>query len=108
MNNQEFVELSTLAREDGRRLFEVTETLHRLGLIGPLLILLVGVIGGFAAISNVGLGAGLFVFTIAGFISWVLYLGLVLITSLSKVFVHSMFCMLGTLESMNKSNNNDS
>lgn len=108
MNDQEFQELSNRAREDGRRLFAVTETLHKLGLIGPGAIALLGIIGGLAAISNAGIGAGLFVFLITGFVCWVIYLGLVLATSISKVFVHSLFCMLGTLESMNKINKESS
>lgn len=106
MKSEELIELSKLAREDGRRLFTVTETLHKIGLIGPILIGILGLIGGFAAISNAGIGAGLFVFTVTGLVCWLLYLGIILTTSLMKVIVHSMFCTLGALEAMSNEKNN--
>lgn len=104
MNNEEFQELSTRAREDGRRLFAVTEMLHKIGLIAPATFGFLGMIAGVAAISNVGIFAGLIVFAVAGFITWLLYLGLVLTTSLSKVLVHSMFSVLATTEILRKNN----
>jgi hypothetical protein len=106
MKSDELIELSKLARQDGRRLFAVTETLHRIGLIGPILIGILGLIGGFAAISNSGIGAGLFVFIVAGLISWIMYLGVILTTSFMKVIVHSMFCTLGALEAVSEEKKN--
>jgi hypothetical protein len=104
MNSTELNELSKLARHDGQRLFEVAETLNKLGLVGIVILALAGVIAAWGATENAGLNAGIFVIVITCLICWFLYLGLVLTTSLSKVFVHILFSTLATCENSNINN----
>jgi hypothetical protein len=106
MNNAELVELSKIAREDGRRLFAVTETVHKIALIGPILVGVLGLISGILAISNALIVAGLIIFIAAGLICWIMYLGIILTTLFMKVIVHSMFSTLGALEAVSYNKNN--
>jgi len=102
MNDKELEELSSRAREDGQRLFATASTLNKIGLTGVSILGIIGFIGGIALMSNGGAQVigGLLAFAVTAFVCWLIYLGVVLSTSLSRVLVHSMFCMLSTCETL--------
>ena len=102
MNDLEFMELSKRSRGDGQQLFAIANTIHTIGLVGVAVLGVVGLIGGMALIFK-GDGlfiAGMFTLAITAFICWLTYLAIALSTSLARVFVHSMFCMLSTCETL--------
>lgn len=101
MNSSDLQELSKIARQDGQRLFEVSETLNRLGLVGIVIFGLAGLILAWGATENANISAGIFVILITGLLCWFLYLGLIVTTSLTKVFVHTLFSTLATCEQLN-------
>ena len=98
MTDKELDELSSRAREDGQRLFAVAGMLHKIALAGIILLGLMGAIGGMALIANGG--GGLLAFAVTALVCWLIYLGVTLATSISRVLVHSMFCMLSTCETL--------
>ena len=104
MNNKELEELSNRARQDGQRLFATATTLNKIGLAGVAILGSVGFIGGLALMSNGGAQVigGLLTFAVTAFLCSLIYLGVVLSTSLSRVLVHSMFCMLSTSEALSQ------
>ena len=102
MTDKELDELSSRAREDGQRLFAVAGMLHKIALAGIILLGIMGAIGGMALIANGGAQVigGLLAFAITALVCWLIYLGVTLATSISRVLVHSMFCMLSTCETL--------
>jgi len=103
MNQQEIIELSQKAREDGARLFTVCESIYK-----TLMLCMWGtaIIGGIAAISAMsvhfllGVGVGLFVAALC-FIQYVIA---VLVTHTAKVLVHTSFATVGVLEQVSQKN----
>ncbi len=104
MTDKELEELSSRAREDGQRLFAVSNTLHRIGLVGITLLGIAGAIGGMALMSKGGgqVMGGFLTLAVTAVVCWLVYLGVALSTSLSRVLVHSMFCMLSTCETLRR------
>jgi hypothetical protein len=103
MKEKEFQELSTRARYDGQRLYAVTNALHKIGLVVPVILGLVGVLGGAAVLSEKGVLAGAVIISLSLLLSWVLYLTLTMTSSLCKVAVHGLFCLLAQVEGVEKS-----
>jgi hypothetical protein len=104
VTDKELEELSSRAREDGQRLFAVSNTLHRIGLVGITLLGIAGAIGGMALMSKGGgqVMGGFLTLAVTAVVCWLVYLGVALSTSLSRVLVHSMFCMLSTCETLRR------
>ncbi len=104
MNDKELDEISSRAREDGQRLFAVANTIHTIGMAGIILIGITGAFGGIALMSNGGAQVigGLLTFAATALVCWLLYLGVALSTSLARVLVHSMFCMLSSCETLRR------
>ena len=98
MTNDELTELSSRARADGRRLFQIVETLHRIGMIVLALLLLGGGVIVITLLIKEDVLIALAIAGVIGFICWLMYLAVVLSTYLSKVLIHSMFCMPSTFE----------
>jgi hypothetical protein len=103
MKEKEFQELSARARYDGQRLYAVTNVLHKIGLVVPVLLGLVGLLAGAAVLSEKGALPGVLIMSLSLLLSWVLYLILTMTSSLCKVAVHGLFCLLAEVEGVEKS-----
>lgn len=97
MTDEEIAELTSKSREDGARLYSVSDAVYKvlLGITG--FVALVGVFATIAAFVNINAGAGFAVLIFSVVTCGSLYAGAIFSTHVSKVLVHLLFSNLAIL-----------
>lgn len=88
MQRWEVDKLMSKGKEDGAKLYTVADALHKLTVTMIVILAIVGLIVGFAAMQNAGFVAGVVVFALVGVLCLLLYAFDVIITNTLKVLVH--------------------
>lgn len=106
MNSNEIAELSKMSREDGKRLFEVSDIIYQICIFLTCLFGLVGLCVSIAVATHYNnVGAGFLIFSGALFLCFLCYMIGVLATHSGKVAVHNLFANLAIIEHLNAKNN---
>ena len=105
MNIDDMKSLSEKTREDGGRLFAVSEWLFKAGMTVIWVIAIVAGIATIALISqgSFGIGMGLILALAATALCFFIYIVTVLSTHVAKVLVHLSFSNIALLEHFNES-----
>lgn len=90
--------LSEKTREDGKRLFGVSELIYKIAIIGISLIGIVGWIAALFAMQEVGFWFGFSIAFFTFLVCFISYIIAVLTTHVAKVLVHTSFSNVAILE----------
>ena len=106
MNKGDIRTLAFNARNDGTRLYGVSELVYKISIIGVWIVGIIGVITSIFAISQVGFFYGLITSICFFIICFILYVVAVLSTHVAKVLVHTSFASVAIIEHISQNSTN--
>jgi len=98
LSQTELDEIFKKSQEDGSKLYSTVDSLHKFSQIIIGLIGLIGVVAGFALMSNVTFLAGLIVIFLTIALCLFMYLVQIVLSNSMKVLVHILFSNLAILK----------
>ena len=107
MNTNEIKSLSEKTRNDGARLFGVSEFIYTCAIIFGWLMGIIGGILSLVIIFQVNFLAGMGIALLTAIFCFINYIIAVLTTHVAKVLVHTSYSNIGILELLNKENLNN-
>ena len=107
MNTNDIKSLSEKTRNDGARLFGVSEFIYTCSIIFGWLMGIVGGIISLVVIFKVDFLAGMGIALLTAIFCFINYIIAVLTTHVAKVLVHTSYSNIGILELLNKENSNN-
>jgi len=107
MNTNEIKSLSEQTRNDGARLFGVSEFIYTCAIIFGWIMGIIGGILSLVIIFQANFLAGMGIALLTAIFCFINYIIAVLTTHVAKVLVHTSYSNIGILELLNKENSNN-